>query len=149
MKKFFPILLIVAAAVIAVVVAAPEPTEAIQTSSAVQIPDALKNILSGLILTGVLLGLQVVFDWTGLDLRGVGAAAAVAISGFAVAELQGYIDAIPEIYDYLATIGLNVLVVILSGLGYLRLLVNRERAVAVLRQEGPGDPFRDLRPLRS
>lgn len=133
MKKFIPILLIVAVSVLAAVVSEPASAEAIQTSTAVQIPESLKNILSGLILTGVLLGLQVVFDWTGLDLRGVGAAVAVAISGFSIAELQGYIDAIPEIYDYLATIGLNVLVVILSGLGYLRLLVSRERAAALLQ----------------
>ena len=128
--KFIPILLIIAAAVLAAVVSEPASAEVIQTSAAVQIPEALKNILSGLILTGVLLGLQVVFDWTGLDLRGVGAAVAVAISGFAIAQLQGYIDVIPVMYDYLVTIGLNVLVVILSGLGYLRLLVNRERATA-------------------
>jgi len=128
--KSIPIFLIVTVAVFAAFVSAPASAEAVQTSAAVQIPEALKAILSGLILTGVLLGLQVVFDWTGLDLRGVGAAVAVAISGCAIAELQGYIDAIPLMYDYLATIGLNVLVVILSGLGYLRLLVNRERAAA-------------------
>lgn len=132
MKKFIPIFAIVAISVFAAAVSAPASAEVVQTSAAVQIPDALKNILSGLILTGVLLGLQVVFDWTGLDLRGVGTAVAVAISGFSIAELQGYIDAIPEMYDYLATIGLNVLVVILSGLGYLRLFVNRERAAALL-----------------
>lgn len=130
MKKFFPLFLIVVVAVIAAVVSQPAPAEAVQTSTAVQIPEALKAILSGLILTGVLLGLQVVFDWTGLDLRGVGAAVAVAISGFAVAELQGYINSIPVMYDYLVTIVLNVLVVILSGLGYLRLFVDRARAAA-------------------
>ena len=133
MKKFFPILLIVAVAVFAAVVSAPASAEAVQTSAAVQIPEALKAILSGLILTGVLLGLQVVFDWTGLDLRGIGTAIAVAISGFAIAQLQGYIDVIPALYDYLVTIGLNVLVVILSGLGYLRLFVNRDRAAALLQ----------------
>lgn len=130
MKKVFPVLLIIAVAVIGAVISQPASASVVQTSTAVQVPEALKHILSGLILTGVLLGLQVVFDWSGLDLRGVGAAVAVAISGFAVAQLQGYIDAIPQAYDYLVTIGLNVLVVILSGLGYLRLLVNRERAAA-------------------
>lgn len=136
MKKFVPIYLIVAVTMLAALAAAfaqPASAEAVQTSAAVQIPDALKAILSGLILTGVLLGLQVVFDWTGLDLRGIGTAVAVAISGFAIAELQGYIDAIPVAYDYIATIGLNVLVVILSGLGYLRLFVNRDRAAALLQ----------------
>lgn len=134
MKKFVPVLLIGAAVVAAVALAAPASAQVIQTSAAVQIPEALKRILSGLILTGVLIGLQVVFDWTGLDLRGVGAAVAVALSGFVVAQLQGYIDVIPPAYDYLALIGLNVLVTILSGLGYLRLLVHRERAIALFRQ---------------
>jgi len=133
MKKYIPIVLLFAVAVFAAVLSNPVPTEVIQTSTAVQIPEALKNILSGLILTGVLLGLQAVFDWTGLDLRGVGAAVAVAISGFAVAQLQGYIDVIPAAYDYLVLIGLNVLVTILSGLGFLRLLVNRERPTVFLR----------------
>jgi hypothetical protein len=133
MKKIVPVLLILVVPVLAAAASAPDSANVVQTSSAVQIPDALKNILSGLILAGVMLGLQVVFDWIGLDLRGVGAALAVAISGFAIAEIQGYIDAIPVVYDYLLTIGLNVLVVILTGLGYLRLLVNRERAVAMLR----------------
>jgi len=132
MKKFIPVLLIITVAVVAAALSDPTLATAVQTSSAVQVPEALKAILSGLILTGVLIGLQVVFDWTGLDLRGVGAAAAVAISGFAVAQLQGYIDAVPGAYDYLVTIGLNVLVTILSGLGYLRLLVSRERAAALL-----------------
>lgn len=134
MKKFFPMFLIVAVAVLAAVISQPAAAQAVQTSSAVQIPEALKNILSGLILTGVLLGLQVVFDWTGLDLRGVGTAVAVVVSGFVVAQLQGYIDVIPAAYDYLVVIGLNVLVTILSGLGYLRLLVNRERPTAFLQQ---------------
>lgn len=134
MKKFVPVLLIGAAVVAAVALAAPASAQVIQTSAAVQIPEALKRILSGLILTGVLIGLQVVFDWTGLDLRGVSAAVAVALSGFVVAQLQGYIDVIPPAYDYLVLIGLNVLVTILSGLGYLRLLVHRERAIALFRQ---------------
>lgn len=120
MNKYVPIVLIVTVAVFAAVLSRPVQADVIQTSAAVQIPEALKNILSGLILTGVLLGLQAVFDWTGLDLRGVGTAIAVALSGFAVAQLQGYIDVIPAAYDYLVLIGLNVLVTILSGLGFLR-----------------------------
>lgn len=133
MNKYVPIVLIVTVAVFAAVLSRPVQADVIQTSAAVQIPEALKNILSGLILTGVLLGLQAVFDWTGLDLRGVGTAIAVALSGFAVAQLQGYIDVIPAAYDYLVLIGLNVLVTILSGLGFLRLLVNRERPTVFLR----------------
>jgi hypothetical protein len=105
----------------------PEPT-----SSAVQLPDALKLALSGLILAGVTLGLQAVFDSVGLDLRGVGAAIAVAVSGFAIAQLQGLIDIIPAQYDQLVMIGLNIAVVILTGLGTLQAVFKRERAAQVL-----------------
>jgi hypothetical protein len=91
----------------------------------------LKLALSGLILAAVSLGLQALFDTFGLDLRGVGAAIAVGISGFAIAQLQGFIDIIPVMYDQLTTIVLNILVVILSGLGALRALLHRERAAAL------------------
>lgn len=103
----------------------------VQSSNAVQIPDALRLALSGLILAGVTLGLQALFDMFGLDLRGVGAAVAVAISGFGIAQLQGLIDIIPVAYDQITTIVLNILVVILSGLGALRALLHRERAAAL------------------
>jgi hypothetical protein len=105
------------------------------TSNAVQLPDALKLAISGLILAGVTLGLQVVFDAVGLDLRGVGAAIAVAVSGFAIAQLQGLIDVIPAQFDQLTTIVLNVLIVILGGLGTLRALTNRDRAAQVLAKK--------------
>lgn len=98
------------------------------TSAAVQVPDALKLALGGLVLAGVTAGLQVVFEWVGLDLRNLGAGLATAISGFAILQLQGVIDVIPAQYDVLVGIGLNVLVVILAGLGYVRLLVAPERA---------------------
>lgn len=130
MKKVIPLLVILVLPILAVVFS--DPAEGIQTSSAVQVPEVLKTVLSGVLLAGVMLGLQVVFDWIGLDLRGVGAAVAAALSGFAIAQLQGYIDAVPAQYDYLVTIALNILVVILTGLGSLRLLTNRERGAALL-----------------
>ena len=105
------------------------------TSNAVQLPDALKLAISALILAGVTLGLQVVFDSIGLDLRGVGTAIAVAVSGFAIAQLQGLIDIIPAQYDQLITIFLNVAVVILGGLGTIRALTNRDRAQQVLAKK--------------
>lgn len=129
MKKTLPLFLILLVPLAAAALNAPDG----QTSVAVQVPEALNTILSGLILLGVTVGLQQVFEWTGLDLRGLGAALAVSLSGFVVAELQGYINTIPAQYDQLATIAIQVLVVILSGLGYLRLLVSRERAATFLQ----------------
>lgn len=105
------------------------------TSNAVQIPEALTLAIGALILAGVTLGLQVVFDSIGLDLRGVGAAIAVAVSGLAIAQLQGLIDIIPAQYDQLITIVLNVAVVILGGLGTLRAVFHRERAAQVLAKK--------------
>ena len=105
------------------------------TSNAVQIPDALTLAIGALILAAVTLGLQTLFDSVGLDLRGVGAAIAVAVSGFAIAQLQGLIDIIPAQYDQLITIVLNVAVVILGGLGTLQALFKRERAAQVLEKK--------------
>ena len=104
---------------------------AVQTSSAVQLPEELKLLISGLILAAVTLGLQAVFDWIHLDLRGMGAAIAATVSGFAIAQLQGFIDLVPAAYDQWVSIGLTVLVVVLSGIGVLRALFNRVRAEAL------------------
>lgn len=102
------------------------------TSSAVQLPDALKIAIGGLLLAAVTLGLQAVFDIFHLDLRGEGAAIAAVVSGFAIAQLQGLIDIIPAQYDQVTTIVLSVLVVILSGFGVLRAVFQRSRASALL-----------------
>ena len=92
MKKFYPITLF---AVVLVLVSGwaasvtPAPDTVIQTSSAVQVPDALKTIVSALLLGAVTLGLNALFNTFGLDLRGVSAAVAVAFSGFLIAQVQG------------------------------------------------------------
>lgn len=130
MKK---ILLIVVLALL--LTACLPPAEAVATSSAVQLPEALTLALGALILAAVTIGLQVVFDSFGLDLRGVGAAIAVGVTGFAIAQLQGLIDIIPAMYDQIVMIVLNVLVVILGGLGTLRALFSRERAAQLLARK--------------
>lgn len=129
MKVKFIFLLFVAMIVLSSCV--PDPA-ARQTSQAVEIPQALKLILSALILAGVTLGLQVVFDSVGIDLRGVGNAVAVAVSAFVIAQVQGYIDVIPAEFDGIVLMVLNVAVVILGGLGTLQALFNSNRAAKVL-----------------
>lgn len=101
---------------------------AIATSNAVQIPDALKTLIGALIMSAVTVGFQVVFEWIGLDLRSLGAALAAILAGFAVSQLQGWIDLVPAQFDYLVTIVLQIIVVILSGLGVLRVTLNKSRA---------------------
>lgn len=105
---------------------------AVQTSAAVQIPDALKVAINGLILFGVMFGLQWVFDQFGLDLRGVGVAIAVGLSEFAILQLQGLIDIVPAQYDVLVTVALNVVLAILTSLGYVRVALQKERARELL-----------------
>ena len=131
MKKLFPIA-VVALVFVGLVVAGNQA--GVATSSAVQVPEILGKLIGGLILGAVMLGLQAVFDSVGLDLRGLGAALAAVLSGFAVAQLQGFIDLIPVAYDQLVTIVLNVAVVILSGLGTLRALLHRERAAQLFHR---------------
>lgn len=131
MKNKFILLVLVVAVFAVPAFLASQNMLAVQTSSAVQLPEQLKIILSGLILAAVTLGLQAVFDFIGLDLRGEGAVIAATVSGFAIAQLQGLIDLVPAAYDQWVSIGLTVLVVILSGVGVLRAVFQRSRAAAL------------------
>lgn len=132
MKKFRKHLLAMALGVALFMLSACVP-QAIQTSQAVQVPDALKVAINGLVLFGVMFGLQWVFDHFGLDLRGVGAVVAVGLSEFAILQLQGLIDVIPAQYDLLATVALNVILAVLTSLGFARLALNKERAAQLLK----------------
>ena len=105
---------------------------AVATSTAVQLPDALKLAINGLVLFGVMFGLQFVFDKFGLDLRGLGAALALAVSEFAILQLQGLIDVIPMQYDLYVTLALNVILAVLTSLGFARVALHRERARELL-----------------
>lgn len=129
MKKIFVFLFLMT---LLTACAAPIPQgDAIATSSAVQLPDALKLALGVLILAVVMAGLQAVFETFGLDLRGFGAGLAATATSFAILQLQGVIDIIPVEYDQILTIVLNVLVVILGGLGVLRVAGNPGRAAQI------------------
>lgn len=99
---------------------------------AVQIPMELKLAINGAILFLVVLGLQWVFDQVGLDLRGIGATLAAAVSEFAILQFQGLIDIIPAQYDMLVVIGLNVLLAILASLGFFQAAFHKERAKSLL-----------------
>jgi hypothetical protein len=123
MKKFAFLVLL------ALALGACAPTEqAITTSMAVQIPLELKLAINALVLFGVTFGLQFVFDRFGLDLRGIGAAVAVAVAEFGILQLQGLINVIPAQFDTLIMIVLNVILAILTTLGYIQVAFRRERA---------------------
>jgi len=131
MKKVLPLLVLVFGMILFALTACA-PANAVQTSQAVQLPDALKLAINGLILFGVTFGLQFVFDKFGLDLRGVGAALAVAVAEFAILQLQGLIDVIPAQYDLLVTVALNVILAVLTSLGFARVALHKERARELL-----------------
>jgi len=124
MKKLFPLLAVGMIFLTLTGCAA----NAVQTSQAVQIPDALKLAINGLVLFGVMFGLQWLFDQFGLDLRGVGAIVALAVSEFAILQLQGLIDVVPAQYDMFVSLALNVILAVLTSLGFARVALHKERA---------------------
>lgn len=107
-------------------------TTAVQTSSAVQVPIEVKLALNTLILAGAMYGLQLLFDYVHIDLRGLGAAVAAAVTEAAIMQLQGWIDLVPAQYDPVVTIGLQVLLAILVFLGGVRVFGQKERAKQLL-----------------
>lgn len=137
-------LLLFVALLVVLTACVPSP-EAVQTSQAVEVPAALKLALSALILAAVTLGLQVVFDSVGLDLRGIGSVLAVSVSAFAVAQLQGYVDAVPSQYDAVVLMVLNVAVVVLGGLGTLQALLRGGRAAELLPHSSANKPTKVIR----
>jgi len=96
----------------------------VATSQAVQVPEALQLALGALVLAALTAGFVYLFEKTGLDLRGYAVGISVTLSAFLVAQLQGWINTIPAQYDTTLTIVLQILVVIVGGLGVLRLRAN-------------------------
>lgn len=126
MKKFSFLVLLV------LTLSACAPTEqALATSMAVQIPLELKLAINALVLFGVTFGLQFVFDRVGLDLRGIGAVLAVAVAEFGILQLQGLIDVIPAQFDTLIMIVLNVILAVLTTLGYIQAIFRRDRVLKI------------------
>jgi hypothetical protein len=105
---------------------------ALQTSSAVVVPDALNKIFAALIFAAVMAGLQWLFEIFGVDLTGFGADIAAVLSAFLIAQLQGFINIIPAQYDQIVTIALNILVVVLGGMGTLRVLFHPQKVTHML-----------------
>jgi hypothetical protein len=98
---------------------APAPT-----SQAVEVPQAIELALGALVLAALTAGFVFLFEKTGLDLRGFAVPISVTISAFLVAQLQGLINTIPAQYDPLLSTVLQIIVVIIGGLGVLRLRSN-------------------------
>lgn len=126
--KSFKFLMVFVLATVLLVACAP----AAYTSSAVQVPVEVKVAINALILTGVMFGLQLLLDYIHIDLRGIGATVAAAVTETVVLQLQGFIDLVPAQYDPVVVIGLQVLLAVLVFLGTIRIFGQRERAKQLL-----------------
>jgi hypothetical protein len=131
MKKILSLFVLILTALAAPFLAIGSQHSGAMSSMAVQIPLELKLAINGLFLFAVMYGLQWVFDQIGLDLRGIGAAAAASVSEFAILQFQGLINLAPAQYDVLISVGLSVLLAILTSLGFFRLAFQRERAAVL------------------
>jgi hypothetical protein len=119
LKRLIRFTLIAIAMLFILAACAPRPT-----SSAVDVPEAIELAVGTLILAVLTAGFVFLFEKTGLDLRGFALPVSVAISAFLVAQLQGLINTIPPQYDPLLSTVLQIIVVIIGGLGVLRLRSN-------------------------
>jgi hypothetical protein len=119
MKRISRIFLLVLMLII-LTACAPRPT-----SSAVEVPQAIELAIGALILAALTAGFVYLFEKSGLDLRGFALPISVTVSAFLVAQLQGLINTIPVEYDPLLSTVLQIIVVIIGGLGVLRLRANQ------------------------
>lgn len=103
-----------------------------QTSSAVDVPDAVEVGIAGLLIALFSAGAIYIFERTGLDLRQYSIPVAVTFATYVVAELQSWINTIPPVHDPLLMIALNVLGALLAGFGVLR-LVSRQPSTLLNR----------------
>jgi hypothetical protein len=96
----------------------------VATSQAVEVPQAINLAIGVAVLAVLTAGFFFLFEKTRLDLRGFAMPISVAISAWLVAQLQGWINTIPAQYDPILTVLLQIIVVIVGGLGVLRLRAN-------------------------
>lgn len=106
---------------------------AIQESSAVQIPAVLGLVLNGFLATLFTAAFVFLFEKFNLDLRGYATGLAVIISGYIVAQAQGYINTLPVSVDPWLDMLFRILVVVLVPVGTLR-LISRKPATLLPRE---------------
>ena len=119
LNRLTRLLLILTTLVFILAACAPAPT-----SQAVEVPEAINMAIGALVLAVLTTGFVFLFEKSGLDLRGFAVPISVTISAFLVAQLQGLINTSPAQYDPLLSTVLQIIVVIIGGLGVLRLRAN-------------------------
>ena len=120
LQRWIRTTLIIMAVLFVLAACAPAPT-----SQAVEVPQAIELAIGALVLAALTAGFVFLFEKTRLDLRGFAVPISVTISAFLVAQLQGLINTIPAQYDPLLSTVLQIIVVIIGGLGVLRLRSNQ------------------------
>lgn len=103
--------------------------QAIQTSSAVQIPQALVLAFEGLLFGLIMAGFTWLLNAIGLNLSEIAAPLAGILSGFLLGLAQQWIDFQPVTSDPFILMVLNILVIIFTGLGGLFLLTKRNTII--------------------
>lgn len=97
------------------------------TSSAVQIPLALQFAAGAFLLGLLTTGTNYLFVAIGLDLREYAAPVSVTVAAFLTSLAQGWIDLAAVQYDPAIQLIINILVVVIGGVGTLRLWPKRQR----------------------
>ena len=115
-NRFLKFLMIVIAGLLILSACTPAPT-----SQAVEVPEAINLAVGSLVLALLTAGFVYVFEKSKLDLRGFALPLSVTISAYLVAQLQGLINTIPTQFDPLLSIVFQIIVVIIGGMGLLRL----------------------------
>ena len=115
-NRFLKFLIIVIAGLLILSACTPAPT-----SQAVEVPEAINLAIGSLVLALLTAGFVYVLEALKLDLRGFALPLSVAISAYLVAQLQGLINTIPAQFDPLLSVVLQIIVVIIGGMGLLRL----------------------------
>lgn len=113
--------------------ATPQEQEALQTSAAVQIPEALIQFFNGVVIALFAAGFVYIFEKVGLDLRQYAIPLAGTFATWVVTELQGYINTIPEVNDVWLNLLFRVLLALIPAAGVLRIF---SRQPATLLEHG-------------
>jgi len=136
MKKFNTVGLIVSliagAALLILARLSPGTGQAafVQTSSAAQIPQALVLAVNALLLAGLTFFFKWLLDKIGLDLTSYATPLSVTLSTFLLGLAQHWIDLQPVTSDPFIMMALNILVVVLGGLGSVIALHHRANLFA-------------------
>lgn len=130
MDRKLDILIIVLLALVFVTSCTPAPEAvafhsdeqaALQTSSAVQIPEALIQFFNGVLIALFTAGFVYVFEKINLDFRQYAVPLAGTVATWVVTELQGYINTIPDTQDVYLNLLFRILLALIPAAGILRI----------------------------